>query len=71
MVIPPQMLDSTLALTEQHEFPLCPALQPVQISLNGSTAFWCVSQSSQLCIITKLAEGALNPFIQVIGGDAG
>ena len=34
-------------------------LQSVQASLNGSTAFWCVRHSPQLCIISKLAEGGL------------
>ncbi|XP_021237191.1 uncharacterized protein LOC110390262 [Numida meleagris] len=41
------------------------SLQLVQASRNGSTAFWCVNHSSQLCIINKLAEDALCPFIQV------
>ena len=26
--------------------PLCPTFQPVQVTLNGSTAFWCISHSS-------------------------
>ena len=42
-----------------------PNSQPARVSLNGSMAFWCVSHFSQLCIICKLAEGALYPFIQV------
>jgi len=33
--------------------------------LNGKTAFCCASHSSQLCIISKLAEGELCLFIQV------
>ena len=33
--------------------------------LYGSEAFWCVSHSSQLCSISKPAEDALCPFIQV------
>jgi len=37
--------------------------------LNGSTAFQCVRHSSQLCIISKLAEGGLYPFIQVADED--
>ena len=49
---------------------LCPNLQLVQVSLNGSTGFWCVSHSFQLCIISKIAEGVLYPFIQVIDEDA-
>ena len=56
---------TTLSLVELHQVPLCLTLQPVQVSLNGSTAFWCVSHSFQLYIISKIAEGGLYPFIQV------
>lgn len=34
----------------------CPTFQPVYVSLNGSTAFSCVSHSSQFHMISKLAE---------------
>ena len=44
-------------------------LHPVQVSLNGSTAFWCINLSSQLCIITKLVESELYPFIQATDED--
>ena len=53
-VIPPQVQDLALALVELHWFPLCPTLQPVQISLKGSTAFQCISHSSQFCVIFVL-----------------
>lgn len=47
-----------------------PNFQPVQVLLNGSTSFWCVSLSSQLCsFITKLAQGELCPFIQDVDED--
>ena len=65
MIILPQIQDSTLALVKGHQVPPCLALQFVQVLLTGSTAFQCVSNSSQLCIISKLAEGELYPFIQV------
>ncbi|PKU43642.1 nipped-b-like protein [Limosa lapponica baueri] len=48
--------DPTLALIEPL---LCPALQPVQVMLDGS-------QSSQFGIISELAEGTLCSLIQVI-----
>lgn len=38
-VILSQVQDSRLSLVRPHLVPLCPALQPVQVSLNGSTAF--------------------------------
>jgi len=65
-VVPPQVQDPALALAEFHQVLLCPTLQPVQVSLDGSTAFWCIHHSSQFCVISKLAEGTLHPFIQVI-----
>lgn len=49
-----------------HKFSPCPALQSVHVLFTGSTAFWCVSQSFQLCIISKLEQGGLYPLIQVI-----
>lgn len=30
-----------------------------------STAFWCISHRCQLCNMSKHAEGALNPFVQI------
>ncbi|PKU42626.1 glycoprotein xg [Limosa lapponica baueri] len=65
-VIPPQVQHPTLAFVEVPQVPLCPALQPVQVSLDGVTAFWCVSHPFQFCVINKLAEGTFHPFIQII-----
>jgi len=48
-VIPSQVQDPALALVELYQVPLCPTLQTVQVSLDGSTAFWCISHSSQFC----------------------
>lgn len=69
VVIPPQMQDSTLALLKPHQDPPCPTLQSVRVLLNGSRACQCVSQSSQLCIISKFVEGGLSPFMQVTDED--
>jgi len=66
-VVPPQVQDPALMLVELHEVPLHPTLQYVQVSLNGSTTFWCICHSSQLGVISKSAEGTLSPFMQVIG----
>jgi len=65
-VVPLQLQDPALALVKLYQVPLCPTLQPVQVSLNGSTAFQRISYSSQFCVISKLAEGTPCPFIQVI-----
>lgn len=64
--VPSQMLNPALAFVEFQKVPLCPSLQPVQILLDGSTALQGIGYSSQFCIISKLAEQALCPFIQVI-----
>ena len=69
VVIPPCVQESTLALVKSHQVPSCPAPQPVQILLNGSTAFQHVSHPSQLCILSKVAEGGLYPFIWVTDED--
>ena len=52
--------DFALPFKEFHEVPLCPFLQPVKVPLNGSVTFWCISHSSELCIVCELAEGALH-----------
>lgn len=60
-----------MPLLKLIRFPLHPTLQPVQVLLYGSTSFWCVSHSSQLWIISKFAEGAFHPFIQITDEDVG
>jgi len=56
-VVPPQVQDPAFALVEPHQVPLCPTLQPIQVTLNRSTAFWCIYHSSQFGVVSKLAEG--------------
>ena len=70
VLIPPKVQGSTLTLVKPHQFPPCLTLQSAQDLLNDITAFRCVSQSSQLCIISNLAEGGLYPFIQITDEDA-
>jgi len=41
------------------QVPSCPTLQTALVLFNSSTAFWCVSHSSQLPIISKLTECGL------------
>ena len=53
-------------LFESHQVPLHLILWSVQVTLNGSTAFWCVRCSLQLCVVSKHAEGRLCIFIQFI-----
>jgi len=48
-----------------HLVSYCSVLQSIQVLLRSRTAFWHVSHSSQLCIISKPSKGAFCPFIQV------
>ena len=66
VVIPSQVQDFTLAFVKPRLVYCCPALQSVQVLLNGSTAFKCVSHSLQFCIITVLAEGGHCPLIKAV-----
>jgi len=58
-----------LDIVDLHQVSLCPTLQPVQISLDDNAAFWHVRRSPQIHVISKLSEGTIYPFIQVIDED--
>jgi len=62
-LFPAQVQDPALALVEPHQVPLRPTFKPVQVTLNGSTAFWCIYHSSQFCVISKHAEGTTFPYV--------
>ena len=68
-VIPSRVQDITPAFVKSQLVYCCPALHSAQVSLNGSTAFRCVSHSSRLCIIGILAEGGHYPLITVVDED--
>lgn len=44
---------------EIHEIPIDPFLQAVKVPLNSGTTIWCISHSSQFCLICDLAAGEL------------
>ena len=46
-----------------------PVLQPVQVPLDGLLSLQCIDCTSQLGVICKLAEGALNPAVDVTNED--
>ena len=46
-----------------------PLLQPVQVPLDGFPSFQCIDCTAQLCVICKVAEGALNATVYVIDED--
>ena len=61
--------DLALGLADLHCFGLSPEIQPFQIPLKGFPTSRQINTFSQLGVTYKLAEGALNPFIQVINKD--
>ncbi|KAK4816343.1 LOW QUALITY PROTEIN: hypothetical protein QYF61_015657 [Mycteria americana] len=57
--------DPALGLVEPHEVHTGPLLQLVQVPLDDIPSFWCVSCTTQLGVICKLAEGALDLSVNV------
>ena len=57
-VVPTQVQGLALGLVEPHEVHTGPLLELVQVPLDGILSFWCVSCTTQLDVICKLAEGA-------------
>ena len=55
-----QVQDLALGLVENCKAHMDPLLKLVQVSLDGIPAFWRVNCTTQLGVICKLAEGALN-----------
>ncbi|PKU46701.1 hypothetical protein llap_3018 [Limosa lapponica baueri] len=55
-----------LDLVELHEILAGPPLKPVKIPLDGISALQRMNSSTQLGVISKLAEGALNPTFHVV-----
>ncbi|KAK4810846.1 hypothetical protein QYF61_008818 [Mycteria americana] len=64
-----QVQDLALGKVEPHEVHMGPLLELVQVPLNGIPSFWRVNSTTQLGVICKLAEGALDPTVNVIDED--
>ncbi|KAK4826284.1 LOW QUALITY PROTEIN: hypothetical protein QYF61_007131 [Mycteria americana] len=64
-----QVQDPALGLVEPHTIGPSPSIQPVQVPLQSLPTLKQVNTPAQLGVICKLAEGALNPFIQIIDKD--
>ena len=58
-----QVQDLAFGFVESHEAYLGPPLKPVWISLDGILSLRHVDNTTQLGVIHKLAEGALNPTV--------
>ena len=64
-----QVQDLEFGLVEAHEVCTGPPLKPVKVSLDGIPFFQCVNHTTQLGVIGKLAEGALDPTVHVTAKD--
>ena len=61
-----QVPDLALGRVELHEVGMSPPLSPVQVSLCSIHSLWCVNCTTQLGVICKLAERALNPTTKLL-----
>ncbi|KAK4826501.1 hypothetical protein QYF61_009574 [Mycteria americana] len=68
-VAPAQVQDPALGLFEPHGVPMGPLLELVQVPLDGIPSLRHVNHTTQLGVVCKLAEGALNPTVHVIDED--
>jgi len=59
-IAPTPVQDLALGLVEPHEVHTGPFLEFVQVPLDGIPSFWLVNCTTQLGVICKLAEGALD-----------
>lgn len=63
------MQDATLGIVELHEVCTGPPLTPVKVILYGSPSLQCVNHTTLFGVISKPAEGALNPTVSVANKD--
>jgi len=68
-VVVTQVQEPALGLVEPHVTDLRSSLQPVQILLHSLSTLEQINTPTQLGVICKLTEGALNPLIQIIDKD--
>ncbi|KAK4830957.1 hypothetical protein QYF61_014416 [Mycteria americana] len=61
-----QVQDPALGLVEPHTIDLSPSIQPVQVPLQSLPTLQQINTPTQLGVVCKLTEGALNPLIQII-----
>ena len=61
--------DLVLGLVEPHEVQMGPLLWPVKVHLDGFSSLKRINCTTQLGVICKIAEDALNPIGYVIDED--
>ncbi|PKU32490.1 endogenous retrovirus group k member 25 pol [Limosa lapponica baueri] len=68
-VVVTQVQDPALGLVEPHPSGLGLLIQPVQIPLQSLSTLQQINTPTQLGVICKLTEGALDPLVQIIDKD--
>ena len=63
---PTQVQDPALGLVELRDIPMRPLLELAQLPLDGTPSLRRVSRTTQLAVVCKLAEGALDPAVYTI-----
>ncbi|KAK4830676.1 hypothetical protein QYF61_012776 [Mycteria americana] len=64
-----QVQDLALGLVKPHTIDLGPSIQPVQVPLQSLPTLQQINIPTQLGVICKLTEGALDPFVQIVDKD--
>ncbi|KAK4810025.1 LOW QUALITY PROTEIN: hypothetical protein QYF61_005088 [Mycteria americana] len=64
-----QVQDLALSLVEPHTTGPSPSIQPVQVPLQSLPTLKQINTPTQLGVVCKLTEGALDPFVQIIDKD--
>ncbi|KAK4810257.1 hypothetical protein QYF61_013072 [Mycteria americana] len=64
-----QVQDLALSLVEPHTIHPSPSIQPVQVPLQSLPLLQQINTPTQLGVVCKLTEGALDPLIQIIDKD--
>ncbi|KAK4820014.1 hypothetical protein QYF61_017393 [Mycteria americana] len=64
-IAPTQVSDPALGLVEPHEVHTSPLLQLVQVPQDDILSFWCVNCTTQLGVICRIAEGALDLTVSI------
>ncbi|KAK4816158.1 hypothetical protein QYF61_011540 [Mycteria americana] len=68
-VVVTQVQDLALGLVKPHTIDLSPSIQPVQVPLQSLPALKQINTPTQLGVVCKLSEGALDPLVQIIDRD--
>ncbi|GAB0205260.1 hypothetical protein GRJ2_002991600 [Grus japonensis] len=68
-IAPTHVQNLALGLVELHGVHIGPPLNPVRVPLDGIPSLQCVSCTTQLGVVGKLAEGALSPTVHVTDKD--